>query len=90
MYLPVFLHYHLTWGILMRSEFIVVLQIMSWQPRFSRDQGKAPAYDSSQGDLSSSDDDTISTGEQAIRILQSHFDCGGDDIAPTGTYCVLY
>ena len=27
----------------------------------------------------SSDDETISAGEQVARVLQSHFDCEGDD-----------
>ena len=40
------------------------------------DQGKAPMYATSQGD-DSSDDETTSASEQAARVLQSHFDCGG-------------
>ena len=32
----------------------------------------------------SSDDETISAGEQAARVLQSHFDCGEDDLRLVG------
>ena len=32
----------------------------------------------------SSDDETASTNEQAAQVLQSHFDCGGDDLRPAG------
>ena len=35
-------------------------------------------YAMSQGD-GSSDDETASAGEQAAWVLQSHFDCGGDN-----------
>ena len=45
--------------------------------------GKAPVYAKSHGD-SSSDNETVSAGEQAAGVLQSHFDRGGDDIRPTG------
>ena len=47
------------------------------------DWGKAPVYAKSHGD-SSSDDETVSASDQAARVLQSHFDRGGDDIRPTG------
>ena len=32
--------------------------------------------------MSSSDDDTTFAGKQVAQILQSHFDCRADDIAP--------
>ena len=32
----------------------------------------------------SSDDETISAGEQAARVLQSHFDCGENDLRLVG------
>ena len=47
------------------------------------DQGKALVYTTSHRD-SSSNDETVSIGEQATRVLQSHFDCRGDDIRPIG------
>ena len=47
------------------------------------DRGKAPIYAMSYGD-SSSDDETISTSEQAAQVLQSYFDRKGDNIRPTG------
>ena len=51
---------------------------MSWKASSKGDQGKAPVYAMSHGD-DSSDDETISVGEQVARVLQSHFDCEGDD-----------
>ena len=56
---------------------------MSWRTSSRGDWGKAPAYTTSHEDASS-DDETTSTGEQVARVLQSHFDCGGDDPRPTG------
>ena len=40
-------------------------------------------YATSQRD-GSSDDKIASVGKQAAQVLQSHFDCGGDDPRPTG------
>ena len=65
------------------SEFLVVLQTMPQWACFRGDWGKAPIYATSHGDFSS-DDETISTGEQAAQVLQSHFDHEGDNIRPIG------
>ena len=47
------------------------------------EQGKAPMYATSQGD-GSFDVEIASAGEQAARVLQSHFDYGGDNLMSTG------
>lgn len=55
---------------------------MSWRASSRRDRGKAPIYSTSHWDFSSSDA-TISASEWEARVLQSHFDRGGDDTRPT-------
>lgn len=47
------------------------------------DPGKAPVYTTSYED-DSSDDETTLAGKQVARVLQSHFDYGGDDSRPAG------
>ena len=59
-------------------EFLVVLQIMSRRASSRGDQGKAPIQATSYGDASSNEQ-TVSAGEQVARVLQNHFDCNGDD-----------
>ena len=58
--------------------YLAILQIMSRRTGFKGDRGKAPIYATSYGD-DSSDEEIASTGEQVAQVLQSHFDCGGDD-----------
>ena len=66
-------------GLPLAFEFMVVLQFMPQRASSKGDQGKTLIYVTSCGD-SSSNDKTISTGEQVARVLQIHFDCGSDDI----------
>ena len=55
---------------------------MSQRASSRGDRGKAPIYATSHGD-DSSNNETIFDGEQAARVLQSHFDYEGDDLKPT-------
>ena len=60
----------------------LLLQVISRQVRFGGDRRKVLAVVPSRADLSSNDDDTISTSVQVARTLQRRFDRGGDDLAP--------
>lgn len=57
---------------------------MSRRTSSNGDQGKAPMYNTSHRD-NSSDEETASVGEQVARVLQSHFDCRGDNPKPTNS-----
>ena len=48
------------------------------------DWGKAPVYATSHRE-DSSNNETIFVGEQAARVLWSHFDCKGNDFRPIGS-----
>ena len=70
-------------GLPLVSEFLVVLYIISRRTSSKGDWRKAPIYATSYGDASS-DEETALVSEQAARVLQSHFDCEGDDTRPIG------
>ena len=63
--------------------------ILSWNKANIKHSCKSQLY-TSRGDSFSSDDEIVSAGEQVAQILQSQFDWGDDDIAPSGGVPIVH